>query len=89
MSSVLGSKGWERRMNTNHNDEKKLLASIRVHSRRKGEVEIPPHLLTLERAGLVRIGKTNLPPGFWSLPRPKVRNGAALKALLKEREEGR
>jgi hypothetical protein len=77
-------------MNTNHKDEKKkLLASISVHSRRKGEVEMPPHLLTLERAGLVRIGKTNLPPGFWSLPRPKVRKGASLMVLLKEREEGR
>jgi len=76
-------------MNTNHKDEKKLLASICVHSRRNGEVEIPPHPLTLERAGLVRIGKTNLPPGFWSLPRPKDGKGAALKVLLKEREEGR
>lgn len=54
---------------------------------RKGEKEIPPHLFTLERAGLARIVKTDLPPGFWSLPRPKVRKDAALKALLREREE--
>jgi len=56
---------------------------------REGEMKIPPHLLTLERAGLARIGKPSLPPGFWGLPRPKDRSGAALKALLKEREEGR
>ncbi len=53
------------------------------------ELEIPPHLLTLERAGQARIGKLSLPAGFWDLPRPKDRKGAALKALLNEREEGR
>lgn len=56
---------------------------------KRGEMEMPPHLLTLERAGLARIGKAALPPGFWGLPRPKDRKGAALKALLNEREEGR
>jgi prevent-host-death family protein len=55
----------------------------------RDEIKIPPHLLRLEQAGLARIGKSCLPPGFWSLPRPKVRKGGALKALLKEREEGR
>ena len=55
----------------------------------RGEIEIPPHLLTLERAGLVRIGKEALPGGFWSMPRPKDRKGRALAKLLEEREEGR
>ena len=55
----------------------------------RGEIEIPPHLLTLERAGLVRIGKEALPGGFWSMPRPKDRKGLALAKLLEEREEGR
>ncbi len=56
---------------------------------KRADMEIPPHLLTLERAGLVRIGKGSLPEGFWRHPRPKDRKGAALKALLDEREAGR
>ena len=56
---------------------------------KRTEMEIPPHLLMLERAGLARIGKTSLPAGFWSLPRPKDKKGALLKALLNEREDGR
>jgi len=56
---------------------------------KRGEMDMPPHLLTLERAGLAHIGKSCLPPGFWSLPRPKDKKGDALKALLNEREEGR
>lgn len=53
------------------------------------DMDISAHLLSLERAGLARIGKSNLPASFWSLPRPKDRKGAALKALLKEREASR
>ncbi len=53
------------------------------------DMEISPHLLSLERAGLARIGKSNLPENFWRMPRPKDRKGAALKALLEERKEGR
>lgn len=56
---------------------------------KKTEMDIPPHLLTLERAGLARIGKPTIPDSFWSLPRPKDKKSAALKALLDEREEGR
>jgi len=56
---------------------------------KRAEMEIPPHLLTLERAGLARIGKSSIPANFWSLPRPKDKKGALRKALLKEREEGR
>jgi len=55
----------------------------------RGEIEISPHLLTLERAGLIRIGKGALPGGFWNMPRPKDKKGLALAKLLQEREEGR
>jgi prevent-host-death family protein len=53
------------------------------------EERIPAHLMALERAGLVRIGKGSLPEGFWDRPRPKDPEGLALRALLAEREEGR
>jgi len=53
------------------------------------DVDIPPHLLSLERAGLARIGKSRLSSAFWALPRPKDKKGSALKALLSDREEGR
>ena len=55
----------------------------------KEDVEIPPHLRELERAGLVRIGSGKIPDDFWESPRPRCPEGAALKALLDEREEGR
>jgi len=47
------------------------------------------HLQALARAGLVRLGTGKLPAGFWKMPRPKDRQGAVLKALLAERDEGR
>lgn len=56
---------------------------------KRGEMEIPAHLLMLEKAGLVRIGTGKLPAGFWDIPRPKDKKGLALSALLREREEGR
>jgi len=55
----------------------------------RADAEIPTHLLTLERAGLARIGKSSLPKGFWAMPRPKDKKGLALQTLLKDREEGR
>jgi len=55
----------------------------------KGRKEITAHLLTLERAGLARIGGGKLPEGFWDLSRPKDPKNRALKALLSEREESR
>ena len=50
---------------------------------------IPAHLLSLERAGLVNIGKGMIPKNIWMLPRPKDKDGKALDALLREREESR
>jgi len=49
----------------------------------------PPHLLDLERAGIVRLGTGRLPDDFWKSPRPRDPKGRVLKALLAEREEGR
>ena len=50
---------------------------------------VPAHLLELQRRGFVRIGATELPEDFWTLPRPKDTGNSALRALLHEREEGR
>ena len=47
------------------------------------------YLTALERAGLVKIGAEQLPPDFWTLPRPKDTQGAGLQALLDERDTGR
>ena len=49
---------------------------------------IPPHLLTLERQGAVRIGTGKLPRALLDRPRPSDPEGRILKALLEEREEG-
>ncbi|MBI5633475.1 MAG: type II toxin-antitoxin system prevent-host-death family antitoxin [Nitrospirae bacterium] len=64
-------------------------AIARIVPIKRDETVIPPNLLTLEKAGLVRIGKGKLPKDFWNMPRPKDRKGLALSHLLKEREEGR
>ncbi len=50
---------------------------------------LAPHLLDLERAGILRLGTGRLPDAFWKLPRPRDPKGRALKALLAERVEGR
>jgi prevent-host-death family protein len=50
---------------------------------------IPPHLLELARAGMVRLGTGKLPERFWELDRPDDARGLGLKALLDERETGR
>lgn len=55
---------------------------------KREEGKIPAHLLTLEKAGLARIGR-ELPVSFWNMPRPKDKKGLALTSLLKERKEGR
>lgn len=56
---------------------------------KRADAELPAHLLALERAGLVRVGKNKLPAAFWHLPRPKDRKGLALQNLIQEREESR
>ena len=56
---------------------------------RRGEKGISPHLLTLEKAGLARIGSGKLPDEFWTRPRPKDVEGVALDNLIDERRGGR
>ncbi|MEK7280588.1 MAG: type II toxin-antitoxin system prevent-host-death family antitoxin [Nitrospirota bacterium] len=56
---------------------------------KREEIELPSHLIDLERAGLISIGKGKLPINFWDMPRPKDRKGLARCNLLTEREEGR
>ncbi len=51
------------------------------------EAEVPAHLLALEKAGLVRIGRGTIKADFWNLPRPKDKKGLALRALIEERQE--
>jgi len=55
----------------------------------RGDLEVPPHLAALERAGAVKIGSGRLPDGFLSGPRLGDPEGRALKALLEERKETR
>jgi prevent-host-death family protein len=53
------------------------------------EMEVPPHLLAMERAGLVSIGDGAIPEEFWRKRRPADKKGQALAGLLSEREGGR
>src|SRR5574337_162596 len=55
----------------------------------RDETTWPPHLLTLERAGMATIGTGGLSHRFWDLPRPKDPKNRALEALVKERTESR
>jgi len=50
---------------------------------------VPRDVLELARAGLVRLGSGTLPDNFWTMPRPRDRRGAAVKALVDARAEGR
>lgn len=50
---------------------------------------IPAHILSLEQAGLLRVGNGALPDNFWNMSRPKDKKGNAIKMLIKDREEGR
>lgn len=56
---------------------------------KRGDLEIPSHLVELEQSGAVKIGTGKLPEVFWKLRRPKDKKGLALSALVKEREESR
>lgn len=55
----------------------------------RNDSKVSARLMTLERAGLVKIGKGEIPDSFWKLPRHKDKKGLALKTLLQERNEGR
>jgi antitoxin (DNA-binding transcriptional repressor) of toxin-antitoxin stability system len=56
---------------------------------KRDDLEMPPHLKELERAGLIRMGRGTINKSFWELPRPNDPKGSALKALMEEREEWR
>lgn len=61
----------------------------RIMPLQPGKTEMPDELLSLERAGLVRIGTGKIPDFFWDEPRVKDKQSIARMALLQEREEGR
>jgi prevent-host-death family protein len=56
--------------------------------RRTGDA-LNARMMHLERAGMIRRGSGNIPDNFWTEPRPQDSRGAALAALLAEREEER
>jgi prevent-host-death family protein len=68
-------------------DRGKPIAKI-VPVERNGSL-ITDELINLERAGMVRIGSNEIPDSFWTSGRPSDEEGMLLKALLREREEGR
>jgi hypothetical protein len=43
----------------------------------------------MEKQGLIKLGSGKLPKDFWNMPRAKDPQRHVLKALLKERENGR
>ncbi|MBI2911477.1 MAG: hypothetical protein HYY05_04985 [Chloroflexi bacterium] len=49
----------------------------------------PAELEEMERAGLIRRAKKELPSDFWDRPRAQDPEGWVLRYLLEEREEGR
>jgi len=56
---------------------------------KRDDLEVPAHLLHLERQGAVRIGAGRLPDGFLERRCPKDPEGRGLGNLLEEREGGR
>ena len=46
-------------------------------------------LTVMEKQGLIKLGSSRLPKGFWGMQRGEDPGGMVLKALLEEREEGR
>ena len=51
--------------------------------------KLSPHMEELARLGLARVGSCKLPDGFWKIPRPTDKTGAAAKAFEDERATGR
>jgi len=50
---------------------------------------VPIRGFEMKRSGHANRGKAQLPPDFWTLPRPKDPEGLALQYLLSERHVGR
>lgn len=55
----------------------------------RADQELSPHLMALERAGLMKIGTKLISEEFWRVKRPSDANGRAVIALLDERASGR
>ena len=56
---------------------------------RRSELAADARMAQLELAGLARVGKAGLPADFWHGTCPRDSDGAALAALIAEREDGR
>ena len=54
-----------------------------------GKLELSAHVSELARSGLIRLGSARIPKDVWDLPRPVVKHGCGLTALLEERGVGR
>ena len=67
-------------------DRGKPVARLVPISRAKASEE---SLTRMEKQGLIKLGSGKLPKDFWSMPRAEDPQGLVLKALLKEREQGR
>ncbi|MCX5977742.1 MAG: type II toxin-antitoxin system prevent-host-death family antitoxin [Coprothermobacterota bacterium] len=52
------------------------------------QLTVSQRLLSLEKTGLFKIGRGQLPKDFWERPRPKDPEDTVLLALLQDREEG-
>lgn len=46
-------------------------------------------LVLMERQGLIRLGSSRLPKGFWKMERGEDQGGLVREALFEERGEGR
>ena len=68
-------------------DRGKPVAKLVPINRQNGEISV--RILSLEKAGLARIGTGSIPKNFWKQPRFSDKQGSALKYLLQERGEGR
>jgi len=67
-------------------DRGKPVARLVPISRTKASGE---SLTRMEKQGLIKLGSGRLPKDFWTMPRAEDPQGLVLKALLKEREQGR
>jgi prevent-host-death family protein len=68
-------------------DRGRPVAKLVPMGRQNGEIS--GSVLSLEKAGLARIGTGSIPDDFWKRPRFSDKQGSALKYLLQERGEGR
>ena len=51
---------------------------------KRGDVKLPPHLMEMERNGLIRIGTGKIKKSFWTLPRPADQKARPAKHCLRK-----